>query len=299
MPPQPLKFKTRYKRGGDDGDEDNDEILLMLANKSPPSLCMVFALPDEEETLQEDLEETKEDREKIIARLRTMGFDIDEMVNQQQNKVFVRLRLPKRKLYEQAIKRRVKVTLDKGAPGAPVFFNEELIKLQVFRPPEDENGDEVFSGLQQLEMADFLLRSEPFRDGTDEVEQLIPEKMLTEELDTDPPVTRIIGYYYLHEPFFRLKLLAKWAGMWTAPQPLNLVRVYLGEKIALFFTWLGYYISMLWLPAVGGLIMMTQVRGGTHAVESILLMSPDTRLHTTPDTARRTNGASQLYESFL
>jgi hypothetical protein len=37
-------------------------------------------------------------------------------------------------------------------------------------------------------------------------------------------------------------------------------RRYFGEKIALYFVWLGYYTTMLWIPALIGIILtITQV----------------------------------------
>ena len=254
MPPKPLKFASRYKRGDDD-QGDNDEILMSMAEQGDPALCMVFRLPDEDEVPEDDIEKLKIDREKIIQRLRMLGFNIEQMANQKKDLIFLKITLPKELLVRQAMERKIKVRLDKGTPGAPVLYDPELERLKVLKEPDD--GRNVFSSLQQLEMADYLLRSEPFRDGSDDVEQLVPEKMMTEMVkDVDPGVPRIEGYYYLHEPLlgFRGRLLREWPGAWYKPQPLHLVRSYFGEKIALYYAWLGYYISMLWLPAVLGIV---------------------------------------------
>ena len=50
-------------------------------------------------------------------------------------------------------------------------------------------------------------------------------------------------------------LYEAWArpGMWYKYQPLDHVRSYFGEKIAIYFTWLGYYTSMLFPAAALGL----------------------------------------------
>ena len=255
MPPKALKFASRYKRG-DDEEGDNDEILMAQAEAGDPALCMVFKLPDEDEVPEDDVEKLKIDREKIISRIRMLGFNIEQMVNQAQDKIFLKITLPKEMLVRQALERRIKVRLDKGAPNAPVLYDPELERRKVIKEPDD--GRNVFSSLQQLEMADFLLRSKPFSDGTEDVEQLVPEKMLTEFVkDVEPGVNRIEGYYYLHEPLLghRGKLIKEWPLSYYKPQPLHLVRSYFGEKIALYYAWLGYYISMLWLPAVLGLLM--------------------------------------------
>ncbi|XP_040836223.1 anoctamin-3 isoform X1 [Ochotona curzoniae] len=50
-------------------------------------------------------------------------------------------------------------------------------------------------------------------------------------------------------------LYERWArwGMWYKYQPLDLIRLYFGEKIGLYFAWLGWYTGMLFPAAVVGL----------------------------------------------
>lgn len=52
---------------------------------------------------------------------------------------------------------------------------------------------------------------------------------------------------------FKLIIL-EWArpSKWFKKQPLWLVRKYFGDKIALYFAWLGFYTNMLALPAIVG-----------------------------------------------
>jgi hypothetical protein len=53
----------------------------------------------------------------------------------------------------------------------------------------------------------------------------------------------------------RLKLLNEWARAFSKPQPLELIREYFGVKIALFYTWMGFYNTMLWIPGLVGLAL--------------------------------------------
>ena len=147
MPPKPLKFASRYKRGDDD-QGDNDEILMSMAEQGDPALCMVFRLPDEDEVPEDDIEKLKIDREKIIQRLRMLGFNIEQMANQKKDLIFLKITLPKELLVRQAMERKIKVRLDKGTPGAPVLYDPELERLKVLKEPDD--GRNVFSSLQQL-----------------------------------------------------------------------------------------------------------------------------------------------------
>lgn len=56
--------------------------------------------------------------------------------------------------------------------------------------------------------------------------------------------------------FDRRLLYLEWARpiKWYKKQPLCLVRKYFGDKIALYFCWLGFYTKMLCAPAVVGLL---------------------------------------------
>uniref|UniRef100_A0A8W7M3E2 Anoctamin n=1 Tax=Anopheles arabiensis TaxID=7173 RepID=A0A8W7M3E2_ANOAR len=55
--------------------------------------------------------------------------------------------------------------------------------------------------------------------------------------------------------FDRRLLYLEWARpiKWYKKQPLCLVRKYFGDKIALYFSWLGFYTKMLYAPAIVGL----------------------------------------------
>jgi anoctamin-4 len=49
----------------------------------------------------------------------------------------------------------------------------------------------------------------------------------------------------------------EWArfGAWYKKQPFSLIKRYFGDKIGLYFCWLGFYTKMLILPAVVGLLV--------------------------------------------
>lgn len=52
-------------------------------------------------------------------------------------------------------------------------------------------------------------------------------------------------------------------------QPLWLIRRYFGEKVALYFAWLGFYTKCLYPPAVVGLLCFFYGLGSMEGVDSI------------------------------
>uniref|UniRef100_H2Z2F0 Anoctamin n=1 Tax=Ciona savignyi TaxID=51511 RepID=H2Z2F0_CIOSA len=55
----------------------------------------------------------------------------------------------------------------------------------------------------------------------------------------------------------RQTLYWTWArmGAWARPQPLDLIRLYFGEKIAIYFAWLGFYTMMLIPASILGIVV--------------------------------------------
>ena len=62
----------------------------------------------------------------------------------------------------------------------------------------------------------------------------------------------------------------------TAKQPLELVREYFGEKIALFYTWFGFYCTMLWVPSLFS-IFVFGTNNHKQCGQIIFFISPEER----------------------
>ncbi|KAF9142520.1 Anoctamin-5, partial [Linnemannia schmuckeri] len=57
----------------------------------------------------------------------------------------------------------------------------------------------------------------------------------------------------MNEANYRAQLRVKWARRFWRNQPLDLVNAYYGERIGVYFAWLGHYTKWLTLPAVVGM----------------------------------------------
>ncbi|EFN86600.1 anoctamin-4 isoform X1 [Harpegnathos saltator] len=62
-----------------------------------------------------------------------------------------------------------------------------------------------------------------------------------------------------------------WArpGQWYKKQPLWLIRRYFGEKVALYFAWLGFYTKCLYPPAVVGLLCFFYGLGSMEGMDNV------------------------------
>lgn len=62
-------------------------------------------------------------------------------------------------------------------------------------------------------------------------------------------------HYPLHKPHQLVSLKKDWATLtkFYKPQNENFLRLYFGEKIAIYFTWLSFYVRWLYVPAICGL----------------------------------------------
>jgi hypothetical protein len=256
------KMAARYKSKDDedDGGEDDGAAAAMQAAMGPPSLCMVFKLPDEDECIDEEyMQVKKEQRERIIGKLRNLNLNVEQVINKTKDKLFLKISANDEILIQQAEARGLKVSLlEEKYDGGMCMYNRQLQEDECFQEAADgaSSSELPFTSLMQLEMTDRLVRSKPYDDGGDDADPLNPEDLMAQPEEEDEEA-EIVGYFYMHFDRARVKLLAEWGVPWTKPQPLEMIRVYFGEKVALFFTFYGFYMTMLWLPAVWGLWLFT------------------------------------------
>ena len=83
----------------------------------------------------------------------------------------------------------------------------------------------------------------------------------------------------LHDQEERQELIQTWGQfkkLWI-PQPLERIRLYFGEKVAMYFAWIGMLTTWLWIPSILGIIVgiysvasdRVQVTAGTSVSEKI------------------------------
>jgi hypothetical protein len=84
------RYKSKDDEGGDDDDGGAAAAAVAAAELAPPSLCMVFKLPDEDECIDEEyMALKKEQRERIIGKLRNLNLNVEQVINRTKDKLFI------------------------------------------------------------------------------------------------------------------------------------------------------------------------------------------------------------------
>lgn len=120
-----------------------------------------------------------------------------------------------------------------------------------------ENEVFLFSRATRSRIVDYILRRKGYTKDVRTNAEFGIKRLLSDGA--------YVAAYPLHEGSWKKKsrmnirklLYENWANWrsWYKLQPLNYVRIYFGEKIGLYFAWLGYYTYSLVLPSFVGLIV--------------------------------------------
>mmetsp|Transcript_26249 Transcript_26249/g.51142 ORF Transcript_26249/g.51142 Transcript_26249/m.51142 type:complete len:693 (+) Transcript_26249:53-2131(+) len=238
------KRRQKATRYFTEDDEDDGGATAAALSTMPPAMCAVFPLLDPDENESEDIEESNKARELVIGKLRALNLNVDIIPSSDGKRLFVTIGAPDTMLKYEAEHQRVKLRLRQEYGGALCFYTMELEEKKAYDKPLD--GFELFSSTVQLKLIDEVVRSKPYGDD-DKAEPVDFEELQAQE--------KVEKYFPLHHARMRMKLVLEWASLTTKPQPLEMVREYFGEQIALFYTWYGYYNTMLWIPALLGLVL--------------------------------------------
>ena len=131
---------------------------------------------------------------------------------------------------------------------------------------EGADGPSFFTPSVRSRIVEFILRrgftlkEEDSTDGGETEDEF--QELLVEEIDDFYGLDRLLSEkifeaaFPLHEENKRQDLLKKWGNLrkWREIQPLDDIRDYYGEKVALYFAWLGYYNTMLLFPTIVGIL---------------------------------------------
>jgi anoctamin-10/anoctamin-7 len=220
--------------------------------------CIVF--PKDKDEMRED----------AINAFRACGCELYQYWSHDRDQIFVLLRVSETKLRIFADKINFKVLLNQDAliqasnagyehPNGgkiapfeiqhrsditPIMPYEYIYSPFKIDPSLEKFFASPFPMNVRLKLTYLLLQASPSQGGAGlELRGLLSSK-------------HILGYFPLHDDEERKRLSADWLTWVQAPwnQPIDAVKEYLGEKIALYFTFLGHYTTWLIFPSILGLI---------------------------------------------
>ena len=237
------------------------EESLESDSDTPPlaEICLVFEADGKEfEKPEESF--TKKIRQPIIDKLRAADLIVREiLVKGSKSKAYVKISASEKRMKPVADRMGLKLRIIlkdvhtgqvRRLGGAWTPFQQHLAALYEY---SSEGG--LFSTNQQIQILEYIL--------SDEDEQVKGPNLVHREtkdlgyttLDLLVLRREIECYFRMHYIPRRDELLKSWAYNWRGQQPIEEIREYFGEKIALYFVFMGFYIQMLWIPTICGSIM--------------------------------------------
>lgn len=159
-------------------------------------------------------------------------------------------------MFDQAIEMcGLKNTFEPDVEDEPDFFTAPFVYAHRHKFLFHDNEDRFFSPAQRSLIVHDIMSRTSYGDKD-------PTKIGIDRLTGN---RSYIAAYPLHEGGIeeddpdnaRRKLYQVWGSWkaWYLFQPLDQIRSYFGEKIGIYFAWLGFYTAMLFPPAVIGLII--------------------------------------------
>jgi len=226
------------------------------------SLCMVFEAGEEGEdsTNKKGPTMSQTIRQPIVDKLRASDLMVRECLSRDKQHMYVLVSasekrqkavaeiMGERGLLKLRLRQQDRDGKEQRNEGAWTPFKQHL---QPLYEPSSEGS--LFSSGQQLEILEFILNGDDERamgpqlclqpkPGNKPLDQLIEDQV-------------IMQWFRMHNRGTRDFLVQRWALQWRTMQPIEAIREYCGEKITLYFVFLGYYTTMLWIPAMCGIVM--------------------------------------------
>eukprot|EP00741_Cyanophora_paradoxa_P013014 tig00020660_g12569.t1 len=178
----------------------------------------------------------KRNRNGILQRLKGAGLEVKKVLSANRDEVFVKISASQEKLEKMAEVMRLQMRVKDQHGGGHAAFTSER-KAEFFGAGEQG----LFRSVERARILHWTIEA-PWKDGGAELNM--------RDLKRDGYIR---NFFPLHEPNARMKLLETWAWKWYAPQPLDDIREYLGDKVGFYFAFLGFYTNWLVYAAALGL----------------------------------------------
>uniref|UniRef100_H2YZM2 Anoctamin n=1 Tax=Ciona savignyi TaxID=51511 RepID=H2YZM2_CIOSA len=221
-------------------------------------------------------------RRKYEENLKEKGLQIEhepKEESQDQKTCFVKVHVPWEILLRNAERMKMKMPLKEEKVEEQKKGNNILHRLRFFKNVKNEEPDYYTSEFVRDKMDFFDIKDEKTFFTNSQRSRIAYRLMSETRFGTkriDIGINNLIGEggylaaFPLHEgkhksseskipanANLRRLLYWEWArwGRWYKFQPLDLIRLYLGDKVAIYFAWLGFYTEALFYPTFVGFIV--------------------------------------------
>lgn len=232
---------------------------------------LVFRVVGKDEQLSQKQRELSFKR--VLSALADGGIETKVFYSSHADQVFVKLRAPRDRLIKEADRMNIRLKLDPGALRAlcqagrtvgkdtmwgPLGIPDEceettidpydFIYCEYRAKRTDLSGlyqtydKSLFRGVDRLKIIYSILTAKTYDNGCNlDIYRMMRDKC-------------IIGFFPLHDHVELIPLESSWLEVFQFPwnQPVRMVKDYFGEKIGLYFVWLGHYTTWLFFAAIVG-----------------------------------------------
>ncbi|KAG1673585.1 Anoctamin-7 [Nymphon striatum] len=227
-------------------------------------------------------------RQKFLSNLRKVGLDMEEEAVESEKKVtyLIKLSTPWLVLVEYAEDMSIRAPLQihqnssenwsdkvlqffripnimtQTVPNTPPdFYTCVFKKSKLDRFLGSDNHDEYFTTAQRIRITCEILQKTVYgkrRRAEIGIDRLVEEKVYTAAYPLHDGDFRIPPFQLTPELLNKRQVLyqywARW-GQWYKYQPVDHIREYFGEKIGIYFAWLGFYTGWLLPAAIVGFLV--------------------------------------------
>lgn len=216
------------------------DYVIMFADAAKPTNKEGNAVDESSKAFQK-WKELRDERRKLIKALcePDVGLIVTKRWSQDKKTMYLLVTASQERLEAQAEEMELEMKMKEKHGGGYAPFEVELKHLF-----EDNGPSTLFRKTQRIFLILAIMEGDKETNGASQnLDRLVQTKV----------VTRV---FPLHEP----PKLSGFLSTWASPkvihknQPIDEIRDYFGEEIALYFAWLGFYTFALWILSIIGVL---------------------------------------------
>lgn len=218
------------------------DYVIMFGNITVPDDGKGNQLPEDDPRVQKFRTIQERRRQLVEERLKapTVGLKVSQRRSTDDKAVFILVTTTEERLETEAERIHLNMKIKNNKGGG--YGDFEIANKEMFEPTTDEG---LFLRVQRIRLIESILESDTEQGGAG---------LNLNALVRDGIITKI---FPLHQEEKRKWLMSEWVKvtpfqLFFKAQPLDRIRDYFGEDIALYFAWLGFYTKWLWLASIAG-----------------------------------------------